>query len=205
MAITYDDTTIASLPGGIVIDKTKFLDYYNLRGLRRYYYSLILNSDLEKLNSKHSKNRVVRNWIRLNEHFEYGCANPTIIINKSRGIYATYKDLTNDGGESTPVIKIIQLKNSLLENLELKNNEKTVSVAMYYRKRDDVNARVWSDFEPLLPELFSVDKMACKVLQKRIKNPAWECLKIGLSQIENVEIPGVYHVKISSDLTENAY
>jgi hypothetical protein len=205
MALTYDDTTTASLPGGIVIDKSKFLNYYNLRGLKRYYYSFILNSNLGKLNSKYPKDRVVQKWINLNEHFLYGCANPSIIINKSRGIYASYTDLTNDGGESTPVIKIIQLNNSSFKNLELNDNDKTVSVAMYFRKIEDVNARAWSDFEPLLPELFSVDKIACKMLQKKIKTPAWECLKIGLLQIENAEIPGLYHLKISNDLTHNAY
>ncbi len=205
MALTFDDSTIAAMPGGISIDKSKFLSYYKVRGLWKLYYSNILNKNLELLNEKYPKNAIVQEWIHLNEHFQFGCANPALIINKQKGIYAAYTDLTNDGGTSTPVIKIVQLKNNLIKKLDLNDLDKSVSVAMYYQKLEEMNSRAWNDFNPLLPELFTKDKSSCQKLKEKIKDEAWKCLDIGLSQIENKELPGLYHVKIAPDLTQNAY
>ena len=205
MGITYDDTTIAALPGGIIIDKTKFLIFFEITGIRKTVYSMILSSKLKFLNKIFPKNSVVQEWISLNEHFQYGCANPTIIINKSKGIYATYTDLTNDIGDSTPVIKIVQIKNSALKHMELRDGNKTVTVSMYFRHIGDPNARTWSDFEPLLPHVFSNNVSSILHLQEKIKAQAWECLKLGLEQIEDIEKTGLYHVKLLEDLTKNAY
>lgn len=205
MAITYDDTTIASLPGNIQIDKIKFLSYYHFKGIRKIYYSLVLNFKLENLNKIFPKNILVQKWIELNEHFQFGCANPSMIINKNQGIYATYTDLTNDGGNSTPVIKIVQLNNSRLNNLGYNNNDTIVTISMYYKRKDDLNTRSWSDFEPLIPDLYTENTNSVKTLKLAIKNSAWECLKIGLTQIDNLENPGLYNIELSNVITQSAY
>lgn len=205
MAITYDDTTVAAIPGGILIDKSKFLNYYKVGLLWKVYYSFILNSNLEKLSTKYPKDKIVQQWISLNEHFQFGCVNPSIIINKTRGIYATYTDLTNDGGASTPVIKIVQIHNSAFKQLDVNDNDNTVSVALYSQKRENLDARAWSDFKPLLPELFSTDKLACQSTKEKISESAWQCLHLGLAQIENKELPGLHHLELSNDLTQKAY
>ncbi len=35
-----------------------------------------------------------------------GCINPSIIVNKDKGLIATFTNLTNNGDNPTPVIKI---------------------------------------------------------------------------------------------------
>ncbi len=205
MALTYDDSTIASIPGRIKIDKSKFLKFYQISGVSNLFYSMILNIKLDRLNKVFPRNSIIQQWINLNEHFEYGCANPSIIINRSKGIFATYTDLTNDGGDSTPVIKIVQLNKSDFDQLNLKDNEKIVTVSMYYRNHDMVNSRIWSDFKPLIPHLFSNNSSAIIALQEKLSDQAWECLKIGLNQIDKIEKQGLYHIILAEELTKNAY
>lgn len=205
MAITYDDTTVASNPGGIKLDRTKFLHVHQITGTRKTMYHLLLKMKPGMLNKLFPNNPIIHNWISLSEQFLFGCANPTIIINESAGIYATYTDLTNDGGTATPVIKIVKMKRSEMAQHGLKNQEKTVTVAFYSRNLEHPNARSWADFNPVLPHLYSTDNAAIITLQKKIKAPAWECLQRGLTQIDNPEKPGLYHIQLPDELTKNAY
>ena len=205
MSITLDDSSKAALPGGINIDLTKFLDYYELGGLPRFLFKRLLNKPLETLKKKSGRSKIIFLYVHTNEHFEFGCVNPSIILDATRGLVATYTDLTNDGGEATSVIKIEQVTEPVFHDMAFKDMEEVATVSLYQQDETNENARAWKDFKPLLPHLFTADLGKCDAMKKRLNSAEWKCLHEGLKQIPNVHEEGLYHVNLDSELTDQTY
>lgn len=200
MAITYDETAVASHPGDITISPQKFLDYYNIKGLKRFYYLMLFKLPMEFLGKVMRNNSVVYEWIGRTEQFRFGCLNPSIVIDPERGLIATYTNLTNNGGMPTSVIKITSEKLYLIEGMKFIKGQKIPSVAMYYQSKEDPSATSWVDFDPRVPHCFSEDISLCNKLLDRLNKNNWLCVKIGLEQIQNKDEVGLYSVKIDPDI-----
>lgn len=203
MSFTLDDTTQASNPGGIIISKEKFFQYFEITGVKRSFYSLVFKLSKNALYRLFEGNKTVMSWIHTSEHLEFGCTNPSVIINSEKGLIATFTNLTSIGNKPTPVIKISRDKLHLIQNKELKNGMRIASIALYYRGEPNVNA--WADFDPIIPHCFCTNTKSCDDKTDSIYPNAWKCLETGLNQIENKENAGLYHITLDEKLVNSAY
>lgn len=203
MSITCDDSTVASSPGNVIISPSKFLDYYSVKGMRRIMFSILFKIPLKLLNRIAGNNEIVHQWIAKTEQFQFGCLNPSIILNVETGLIATYTNLTNNGGKINSVVKISNEKLHLIKQRELKNGQRIPSVAIYYRNVEKPNSNSWKDFSPLVPNCFTDNFIECDNLLKRLNENHWTCLNIGLEQIEDKTKIGLYKVSIIPEI-ENA-
>lgn len=205
MSFTIDDNTQASTPGQINISKIKYLEYVQLTGLAWLKYASLFKLPDNILFKLYHDDTIVFNYIQMVEQFKYGCLNPSIVINKQKGLLATYTNLTSYGEVQTHVIKISKEPLHLITNIQVENGQKLPSVALYYRNLEDEYAYAWSDFNPKIANCFTNDLNACNQLMSRCSEKAWKCLEIGLRQLKSKEIISLYHVDIDSDLVFNAY
>jgi len=205
MAITYDDSTVASHPGQTRISSGKFFNYYGVTGFQRLYYSVVFKMSFKTLQRLMRNNRIVYEWTAKSEQFKFGCLNPSVIIDVEKGIIATYTNLTNNGSEPTSVIKISIEKLHLIEGKDLSIGQKIPSVAIYHRKPDSLAINAWDDFDPRVPYCFSEDVHNCDKLLKRLNDNHWRCITIGLEQIDDKKKPGLYYVKIDPEIANAAY
>ncbi len=203
MSITLDDTTQASNPGGIIISKEKFFQYFEITGAKRALYNLIFKLSKSTLYRLFEGNNTVRAWIHTSEHLEFGCTNPSVIINPQKGLIATFTNLTSIGNKPTPVIKISREKLHLIQDKELKDGIRIASIALYYRGEPD--AKAWADFDPIVPHCFCTDTRPCDKKTESIHPNAWKCLETGLHQIENKEKAGLYYITLDKQLVNSAY
>ncbi len=205
MSHTLDDSSSASHPGQILISVDKFLTSSGVTGIKRKYYAYLFKKPVSKLPRILLSNRLIRKWIRTSEHFLHGCINPSIIINKDKGIIATYTDLNNDSTVPTSVIKITSSNLHLIEGMELSNGQKIPTVSLYYQNELDPGANAWKDFEPLAAYCFSDNFNECDQLLSRLEGNEWECLMEGLKQVDDSEKIGLYRVNLPLNLTDNTY
>lgn len=204
MKLTVDNSSKASMPGQIKISRKKYLDYLGLSGIIRLRYLLLFYLPKKILFKLFHSDIIVFHFIQTTERFLYGCLNPTIIINKNKKLIATFTNLTSHGNKVTPVIKISEEPLHLIKNIKIENGQKLPTVALYERNPKDIFASAWIDFDPKIANCFTDDIKACNKLLSRITDKGWKCLAEGLSQLEDHEAIGLYHVKIDAELVRNA-
>jgi len=205
MKHTVDNTTHASTPGQIQISKRKYFNYIKLTGFMRLKYHLLFSFPQNFLFKLFHSDNIVFDFTQKTEQFKYGCLNPTVVINKDKGLIATFTNLTSYGTDITPVIKISKEPLELISNVEIKNGKKLPTVALYMRNVQDEFATAWSDFDPKVANCFTDDLEACNKLLSRISANGWKCLENGLNQIDNKERTGLYYVDLDVELVRNAY
>ena len=190
MTHTVDDTTQASTPGQIEISKKKYLDYLGLSGVLRLKYSFLLSLPISFLFKLFRSNNIVYDFIQKMEQFKYGCLNPTIVVNKEKGLIATFTNLTSYGDDITPVIKISKEPLHLIKNIQIVNGQRLPTIALYTRDLEDEYASAWVDFDPKIANCFTDDLNACNHLLSRMSKNGWQCLQQGLNQLEDIENEG---------------
>lgn len=205
MSIIVDETSEAAFPGHVKIEPIKFLAYFKVTGLRKIYYLLLLSvCPTNVLHRVFKNDAIIIQWIEKVEHFQMGCINPSIIVNKDKGLIATFTNLTNNGDNPTPVIKISHEKLNLIKGREILNGQKNPTVALYLGY-DNSEATAWKDFEPYIPNCFTNDVNAYNFTLNSVSINAWQCLQLGLEQIDDIEVPGLYYVNIDKDLVNASY
>jgi hypothetical protein len=204
MSLTLDDSTQATHPGAIRISRRKFLEYNSVSGFSKMYYSIILLVPKRFILRLFKSDQIVYNWIHTCEQFEFGCVNPSVIINKEKGLIATFTNLTSFGDEPTPVIKISVEKLYLIENIALKNGQRISTVALYERDEDDIEADAWKDFFPIVPNCLTNDIAECNNSMEKLNQAAWKCLELGLKQVTSKETPGLYYVDLDKYLVKSS-
>jgi hypothetical protein len=206
MKYTVDDTTVASIPGGIPVSLEKFMRYYDIDGWQGLKLRLI------SLLPKATIHRIFKNWLpallwlRINEQFMYGCINPAIVIHKDQGLMAVFTNLTSVGNNPTPVIKIYKERLDLIKFPdEIYNGLRLATVSLYEKNMDDPYATSWIDFSPLLSNCFTDDSALCNKALQSISAVSWQCLETGLKQVSEKDKEGLYHVELDKELTNIAY
>lgn len=197
MSLTVDDSTFASQPGAIQISASKYLDYHKYRGVKRMFYGILLTVPKAILFKLFKWDETVYDWIVTCELFTLGCINPAIILNKEKGLVASYTDLTSIGDQATPVVKISVQPLHLIKNMKTKSGQRISTVALYFRDMEHENATAWKDFHPLVPNCFTDDIDACLSCLEKIRPQAWTDLEFALSQIADKEKVGLYYVEMS--------
>ena len=205
MPVKFDHSTVASHPGKTKISSKKFLDYHNVRGLRRAFYAFIFKKPQDQLDKYPRFFRLIEEWKLAEIQFEYGCLNPSMIIDIDKGLIATFTNLTNNGSDPTPVVKISQQKLHLIQDKRLYVGQKIPSVSLYFRSLKEPEGNAWGDFEPLLPHYFSESMSECDDLLNRLNDKQWKCLEFGLEQVQTPTQTGLYHVVLDAKLVNTAY
>ncbi len=204
MSLIVDDTTSASIPGEIVISKDKYLEYQDIKGMVRLYYRLLLGFSDKWLYRNYKKNRIIFGWLYKKEQFKSGCVNPTVVVDKEKGLIATFTNLTSIGNRPTPVIEISIEKLHLIKNIAISDGQRLATVALYERG-EDPNAKAWANFDPKVPNCFTDNIESCNMTIRRVSKNAWKCLDKGLEQVPTKDTPGLYSVQVDSVLVNNAY
>ncbi len=203
-SLTLDNTTSASIRAKINISQNLFLNYIEIKGIQKIIYSQLLKIPYKLLHKLFKNNEIVNNWISTKEHLDYGCLNSSIIINKEKGIIATFTNLTSYGDIPTPVIKIHTVRLDLFKAVPLKNGDRIPTVSLYYRDEENPNASAWADFEPLFTGTFSNKAYDFVHTLNKLNDSNWECLELGLEQIEDKEDEGLYYITLDDDLVNNS-
>ncbi|MCC6370058.1 MAG: DUF3239 domain-containing protein [Bacteroidia bacterium] len=203
MAFTVDENTKASSPGQIQISKRKYLDYVGLKGPKRLIYKLLFSLPTNFIYKYFGTNNLVYDYIQKQEQFKIGCLCPTIVINKDKGLIATYTNLTLRGTKVTPVIKISKEPLARIKNITINNGQKLPTVSLYYAKANDEFATAWADFDPKIAHCFTDDLNACNHLLSRITESSWRCLELGIEQVDDKLTEGLYHIKLEKSLVNN--
>lgn len=190
---TVDEDTQASTPGEVAVSKEKFLNYHDLKGLARKKYAFLLSLPLTVLHKRFSGDPVVYDFIQKTEQFRAGCLNPSIIINKAKGIIATYTDLTANGEVPTPVIKISKERLELVTNIKILTGQRLPSVSIYFGRPSE-SPDAWDDFDPRVVNCFTDDLIAYAWQMQRLAEEDWKMLEEGLSQINDLEALGLYYL-----------
>ncbi len=203
MSYTVDDTTSAATPGKISISSRKFLEYIDVRGVRKFIYYLILMLPKSFLFTVLKNNTIIHHWISANEHFKFGCVNPAIILNQEKGLVAVFTNLTNSGSNPTPVIKIYKEKLQLIQGKVI-NGQRISTVALYYQNPKQTNAKAWIDFDPKVPDCFTNDSVICAQSMNKLSANSWKCLEIGLTQLKENKL-GLHHLDLDKELVNSSY
>ena len=194
MSLIVGDSAKASRPGEINIDPGKFLDYFDVGGVKKIYYlSLFKILSNEVLIRRFENDTVIHNYIEKVEHFQLGCVNPSVVVNKSKGIIATYTNLANNSGAFVPVIKVTQERLDLVRNMPVFDGKKIATVSLYMGYEDQ-EQDAWFDFEPYLPNCFTDDLSAYRHCFDRMEKKDWDNLDEAIGLLENPEDPGLYYI-----------
>jgi hypothetical protein len=202
MSLTLSDFAEASRPGGIKISARKFLDYFGIKGVKRFYYLLIMSFPKRITYKLFSNDKVVYTWISLCEQFESGCINPSVIINKDNGLVATFTNLNYTGLNPVPAIKFTYAKLHLIKNIEISNWQKIATVAIYMRYEKQTVPNAWDDFRPLVPNCFTDKVQDCNNAFNKLNQYSWQCLEMGLKQIKYNPETALYYVNIDPAIIE---
>lgn len=190
---------VASLPGEISISLDKFLIYRQISGIKKLFYKFILSKSDAFLEKYFSNNEIVYDWILKKAHFEKGCINASIVIDKQKGLLATFTNLRYGGELDRPTIKITKVDFDLIKNVSIENNQLLPTVALYGPEYDQFEF-VWEDFYPLLPHIFTDNYQEIDNAFNKLNNSDWERLSAGLAQINDIYREGLYPVEISRKL-----
>lgn len=202
---TVDSNSEAASPGQIEISKSKYLDYAKLNGIERIKYNLLFSLSSDFLFKWLGANKLVFDYIKKKEQFRYGCINPTIVVDKSKGLIATFTNLSSNGYDIVPVVKISKEPLELIRNIEVLDGQKLPTVALYLRNTEDEFARAWVDFTPKIVNCFTDDLTVCNEVLSRVSSKAWECLELGLVQVINKTHEGLHYVKMDKKLVQSAW
>lgn len=205
MTYLLDETTQASAPGQIEISRKKYLDYMGVKGIARLKYSLLLRLPTSLLFKRFRSDDIVLDFIYRIEQFRHGCLNPTIVINKEKGLIATFTSLTAYGEDTVPVIKISKEPLHLITNIPVSTGQRLPTVSFYERDPEDEDAPAWVDFFPKIANCFTDDLKACNHLLSRMTEEGWQCLEQGLAQLDDLEKPGLYYIELDDELVRSAY
>jgi hypothetical protein len=136
-------------------------------------------------------------WVRVGEHFRYGCANPGVVVSLDPMLIAVSTDLTKGLGRF-PVIKIVPKRLGRIAGESPKIGTRLATVALYMPSIN--NQPHWSDFDPRPADSVTANLSEIRRLISTFSEEDWRELYQGLQQVEKPYRPGLYRVQPSNVL-----
>lgn len=192
----------AALPGQTAIQIDKFKRYYKFNSLNIFFLKLCLLLPEATFTNLSSYFNVLFKYRRIKHQFANGCVNPAMIVDADNGLVATFTNLTKQGENQYPVIKITKEKTGLIKNEKVKNGTLFSSIAVYEGFDND---EAWIDFHPIVTNCLTDDMDVCNKNKTILNNLAWDCLQLGLKQIEKPYQIGLYQVNLNDEMVQQAY
>ncbi|GAB3512561.1 DUF3239 domain-containing protein [Emticicia fontis] len=187
----------ASNPGNITLSVSKFLNYYDIKGINRIKYEIILRN--KSLQEKYNSDVLVNNWNVQCGKFKDGCVNPGILINNETGIMAVFTDMSMDAENAKhEAIKILKIDTQKLSKLKLPNGALVATVAHYFANDKSWEEGRWVDFNPELPHFYSRNLGEYDRAYKSIPDNEWQKLVKAYNALgERRNQEGIYYVQFS--------
>lgn len=129
-------------------------------------------------------------WVRLREHFRYGCANPGVVLSRKPDLVAVYTDLRR-GLKRYPAIKIVAAPLGRMTGGAPAPGTRLAAVSLYFRGEAPDH---WRDIHPLLVPLVTRDRGDIERVLDSIEPEHWEELERALDEIPSPHQPGLHHV-----------
>lgn len=129
-------------------------------------------------------------WVRLREHFRFGCVNPALVVSLDPLLVAASSDLSQGIG-SFPAICILRGRFRTIGGEVPKLGSRLATVSVYYRW-GDANLGRWSHFRPLPVECATDDLQQVQRIQESLEDEAWTELKARLRCLEKPYRVGMY-------------
>lgn len=198
-ALTVDNRTRASNPGGLRVQYLVFLRSYPLFGLW-CFGSLAASLALAPWNLTFLilavlLGAVAALWlIRVREYFQHGCVNAAKVVSHRPDLIAVITDLTTGKG-NTPVVKIVPHPLGRMSGGRPPVGTRLATVALYSGNGQKGH---WDNFFPVAVNCATADRGAIQSLLRGIPARDWVELDEGLSQVSNPKAPGLYNVDLAA-------
>lgn len=192
-----DDSTRASNPGGVTVQKSVWLRYYPkwpliLGGLLlvsvvlwltvhwAFFFAALVMLLVNRLY-----------WRSTTERMTFGCTNPGFVVAADPTLIAVMTDLSKGLGDY-PVVKIIRQDVPDLPKRPVKVGRKVATVAVYKPTADDIPH--WAGFEPRPVECTTGNLSQIKRSLQSVAAEDWEELKQALRHVPKPYTPGTYPI-----------
>ncbi|MEZ6072355.1 MAG: DUF3239 domain-containing protein [Pirellulales bacterium] len=193
---TLDDTAAASNPGNLLVDRLVWVRHYPmwpltwglgllallLLGWVIHWSLWIAAIFLLAIN--------VWYWVRVQEHFSRGCANPSVVVGLEPMLVAVSTDLTKGYGEY-PAVKIVPVRLTTAAGKTPKVGSRLAAVALYYA---DVDTSVphWTDFDPRPVDCATSDIEQIERVMNTFTDADWDELETLVKNVPTPYRPGLY-------------
>lgn len=130
-------------------------------------------------------------WVRLEEHFRYGCALPCRVVSTKPFRVAVYTDLRR-GFHPYPAIKILEQPLHRRFGAPPSEGERMAAVAVYQPGEPQDH---WTDFLPIVVDCVTRRSPEIKRVLFSIPESEWHKLEAGLGQLPDGAGPGLYMIE----------
>jgi hypothetical protein len=127
--------------------------------------------------------------IRINEHFRYGCVNPSVVVSTNPSLIAVFTDLTT-GKVPRHVIKILPQPLRWMKNGVPSVGTRLATVALY---EGIIQKGHWDNFYPIVVNCVTGSQNDIERVFQSIPEWEWEQLEIGINYIRTTKI-GLYNI-----------
>jgi hypothetical protein len=199
-----DSSTTAALPGGLVVSRGKYAEYFGRNALDRWCYRRCSYLPWGARSLPGVGARIVH-WHRIQEQLQYGCLNPAVVVDAERRLIAVYTSLTAWGDQPTPVIKILRERLDLIRHSRVTDGSRLAAASIYWRTDESWARGCWSDFSPVVVDCLVDDQRLCAEAVARLKPLAWQALQIGVRCLCGRYAQGLYAVQVPAETARDAY
>jgi Protein of unknown function (DUF3239) len=200
--IILDDNWQSSNPGGVKINKLRWVRFYpkwSLGLMLTFLVFLVLSLSVHWLfwiPTVINMLAIVFYWQYIEERFLHGDTRPGKILSLNPPLFACSTNLSKFGG-NYPAIKVIQKPIPKTSMRVPQVGMKLAAVTMYFEK--DEQEPFWADIDPIPVEFATNDP---KIIDNKIKNLAtedWEELEFCIKQLPQNVKPGLYKFPLEDD------
>jgi len=128
------------------------------------------------------------------EQFQYGCANPGVVVSVDPYLVAVHTDLTQGGGEEWPVVRIIPQPLEKTSQARFAVGDRVVGVA-FYGGDEKLSRRHWVNFNPIVANCVTDDQYALRELYNRMEPKDWQDMEKYVAMLPRPYIPGLYWMR----------
>jgi hypothetical protein len=133
---TLDKNSKAAVPGALSPARRRYARYYATESLapwKLYLGTRVPHWLALKTGFFH---KLAHHWLQTQEHLQFGCLCPSVILDEGASLVATFTSLNSQGEGSVPVIKIHPVPLDLLEPEFRRTGTRLASVSIYHRTNE---------------------------------------------------------------------
>lgn len=198
---TLDNKTVAAIPGALQLSDRKFELYTGIKvnrflwshlwGLARHFPAIRKKAFL---------------YVQTREMLQFGCLVPAVVLDPTQNLIAVFSNLTAIGDVPTPVVKITRERLDLIDpSVPIHVGARLGAASIYLRTNESMEYGQWSDLRAIVADCLVEDRRSCEAARSRLSPLAWQCLDIGLSQIQPPWNEGLFYVNLPHEMVNDAF
>lgn len=200
MSWTVDDNTRADLPGELSVSKLQWIRHYPKWSL--FWTNILLVSVVLGAAAPHWSLWVASGvlagcnlfyWKQVEEHFQYGCLNPGVVVSVEPPLIAVSGNLTHGGAPDYNVVKIIEATFKQIDGAAITTGTRVPTVALYQPDANNALPR-WEDFFPVPVICATGDMRMVQAKAAELPESEWEELRRWVATLPKPPRPGLYEI-----------